>query len=234
MSFRFLHQMLTGGVAKSTPRPVAKSTPRPFQDAALRDLRLGGQVDLSPAQATFLLASQKGSILTPPSSSLYRIIAHTSTPNGDFTVERFYMKAEDDSDYLLEIPAINGHAPDEIYLFQKVADIDPSTPEEWDAFLVGADGNPRLIGGPVLDWQGTEYRRAWGGEGGVVEPVHLVEHFTGSGKCIVSNEMLYERQVTEDLQELLWIASLFDEACGERWIEGRIGLHLRRGEFLAT
>lgn len=230
MSFALIGRMLArrAGIA-----PVQPDYPlRLAKAGSLERARVGGMLDLGVTTA-FIIASGAGSIVqTPPTTAT--IDAHGKASDGEFDLHRFYF-----GDNLLQI--VTGRdglvVAGEVKLLQKLAEIDPATPAEWDLWLGGREGNVPFLTGPVIKWQDIEYNRVWSPGAGIAQPRSYVEALdVGQADPTLPtttiSAMLFARQLPGDITEWLQI-SVCRSNDGGRWIEAYVGLTLGPGEVSA-
>lgn len=228
MSFSLIGRMLVNraGVAPKDPG-------YPLWHAKAGDLaraRVGGVLRTAGACAAFIVAETEGSLVKEPPASA-TIDAYGKVDDAGFAIHRFYF-----GDNLLQV--VTGQdgliVAKEIKLFQKLAEIEPATPEEWDLWIKGADGNQPLLTGPTIKWQDDkEYSRVWSPGNGTAESKRHVESITVADvqTNITINAMLFGRQLSHGLNE--WLQLAMCRQGSERWIEAYVGLTLEPGELSA-
>jgi hypothetical protein len=230
MSFALLAKMLAKHVGLESPKP---SYPLYGNCGPLDRARLGGVLKFDGAMATLITAEAAGSFVKAP-PEMSSVNGYGKIIDGEFVLHHFYI-----GDYFLQVISARSGiiVAGEIKLMQRFAEITPSTPEEWDLWINGVDGNQPLLTGPTIKWQdATEYTRVWSPGNGTAEPKRYVEALdVGQSDSTLPvttiNTMLFGRALNPDQTEWLQLSTC--RSNGERWIEAYVGLSLESGELLA-
>lgn len=232
MSFSLVKQMLARRLAAKEPSGLLSY---PLQGAGrpLDHLRIGGIMDLSPAFATFVTAASSGSFVVAPAAALITE-AYGNIRDSGFLVHRFYS-----GDYFFQVITDQAKrvVEGEVKLFQKLAEVNPSTPEEWDLWTKGTDGNQPLLTGPTITWQDrAEFTRVWSPGLAAAEAKTWFEDTEVGQSAPASttqmSAMLFSRSLSSGQTEWLQLSSC--RSGSERWIEAYVGLFLETGEILTT
>lgn len=232
MSFALVAQMLANRVG-AEPRHLVDG-PLARIAGSLQKARLGGVLDLSGAEASFLTAEAAGALIQRPGSLSTTVIAEGGIADGDFTIHRFYLgsQSEDAPPNFLQVVAQSDHiVPGEIKLFQKLAEVTPSTAEEWDLWLAGSDEQPPLLTGPTLRWQDAyDFNRFWLPGPQKVEPRQFLETIrsTEGERQVSASAMLFARSLNPNFPE--WLQVAVCRSGSERWIEAYVGISIEAGE----
>lgn len=220
-------------IANRAGRKPVVATDGPLAHCAekgLRKLRLGGVLDFAGGEATFIVTESLGSFLKRPGNPVaingYGVIA-----DGEFTIHRFYFH-----DYFLQV-IVNKQqiATGEVKLFQKLAEVVPQSPEEWDLWLKGSPDAPPLLTGPTINWQDTaEFTRVWSPGPKAVEPKRFAEVLDVGAENerpgVAHACMLFSRQLGGGTE---WLQISMCRGGSERWIEAYVGVTFSPGELSA-
>lgn len=232
MSFALVGQMLANRIG-AQPKPVVHG-PLAAIAGPLQKARLGGVLDLSAAEATFVTAEAASALIERPGSLNATVVAEGRIEDGDFAVHRFYLgsQSEEAPPNFLQVVAQPDHiVPGEIKLFQKLAEVTPGTAEEWDLWLVGSDEQPPLLTGPTIRWQdGYDFNRFWLPGPQRVEPRQFVETIRSAEgeRQVSSSAMLFARSLNPNFPE--WLQVAVCQSGSERWIEAYVGISIDAGE----
>ncbi len=242
MSLRIVERILqkrsagtqSGGIIPKLSRASAEV----FQTGTPLDrIRLGASIGFGKMLADYVVAEGSGSLATMATSRL-SCRAYGRSVDGAFIIHRIYLQGIDSSESrILQVMTREGRLVDgETKLLQLLAEVNPQTPQEWDLWFTGANGNPPMLGGLSLKWQeDIIYQRAWGvdGEGkgpDKIEPKTFEESVYhdafGEPETATSQGVLYFRSLGEKLYEYLHVAAVRSRNNGiqERWIETYVGL----------
>lgn len=213
--------------------------PQRFVDAPLRGkgtkldkLRVGGIIDASKADGSFITAVAAGTLLKPPCDQSI-ILAYGRIQDGDFTIHRFYFDgpADGKTDTFLQVIAdVGGVLDDEVKLMQRIAEITPSSSDEWDLWLGNAAGDPGFLHLPKIEFNGIEYQRFWspGAERGL--PRHNCENVESSGNsaAVDLTSMLFYRDLSGITE---WLQLAVCKSGSENWVEAYVGLTVNHLEL---
>jgi len=214
--------------------------PQRFVDAPLRGkgtkldkLRVGGLLNTAFAQASFVTAVTAGTLMKPPTEPLSIIHAYGKINDGDFTIHRFYFDgpANGKTDTFLQVIADSGGVlENEIKLMQKVAEINPSSAEEWDLWLGNSAGDPGFLALRTLDFNGGEYTRFWspGSEHGIPRQYHESVESSGNSAAVDLTSMLFYRDLSGTTE---WLHVSICKSGSERWVEAYVGIDVAHGEL---
>ncbi|MGY3582437.1 hypothetical protein ACVIGB_000639 [Bradyrhizobium sp. USDA 4341] len=232
MSFALVGQMLANRVGIA-PKHVIDG-PLSAIPGSLQKARAGGVIDLSSAEASFITAEAADALIGRPPVLRATVIAQGRILDGEFAIHRFYLGSqtgEAPTSFLQVITQRDQIVAGEIKLFRKLAEITPSSPEEWDLWLVGSDDQPPLLTGPSIRWQGTfEFNRAWSPGPQPVDAKQYVEtiHSGEGDHQVAESAMLFSRALTPNFPE--WLQLALCQSGAERWIEAYVGISLDAGE----
>jgi hypothetical protein len=203
----------------------------------LQKARAGGVIDLSAAEASFVVADASGALIRRPNSLNATVAAEGRIEDGGFAIHRFYLgsQGEDAPQNFLQVIAQDGHVvPGEIKLLQKLAEVTPASQEEWDLWLVGDDETPPFLTGPSIKWEGTyEFSRFWSPGPRTVPARTYFETIRAPGegeRTVSSSAMLFSRPLSPDLAE--WLQLAVCQTGTERWVEAYVGIKIDAGEVV--
>jgi hypothetical protein len=193
----------------------------------LHGLRLGAMVDLSGALAQFEMGAINGSLLSFDDMET-QVIGEGVSTNRAASIYKFYLNDKT----TLEIVKTKDGIRDQPMIWKQLTEVNPQSPEEWDLWLEGVesnvdglDGQPPLLTGPTIAWDGQDYGRFY------------FPNATGKVSPIENTETLYNGNVSQTLQSqsMVFFRRLDDEEMidylrisvikcdDERWIEAHVG-----------
>jgi hypothetical protein len=231
MSFALLGRMIAQKVGAAPEKPDYPLWQRKAGD--LERAHLGGVINTEGMAASFVLAGTAGTLIEPMESA-GTVVGYGKIEDGDFILHRFYM-----AEHMVQvITGLDGLVcAGEMKLFQKLAEINPSTPEEWELWTESVGGGQPLLTSPTLLWQNSfEFTRVWSPGNGPAEPKRYVETLSdgvaGQSPTVINvSAMLFSRRLSTGITEWLQLAMCRESS--ERWIEAYVGLSFEPGEVTA-
>jgi len=180
--------------------------------------------------------------IASPGGGNQTVIAVEKFKIGELKVYRFYLEGNDSKAQSILQDNVDKGEVTGIRLYRIIDEVYPAGEDDWDVWLNSENG---LIGYKdfrITNEDGTEtyYRRFWGGDGEYTDPIRfdstvIFDPYGASGMKTRSRGMVYGRDVTDSLQEYLFIVqeSLLndDGEIKEAKIELMAGIDLEQAEL---
>lgn len=220
-------------------QPIVEMPLRKTGSSTLERLRIGSVLDLSGAAASFIEAEQHGTLMQNPNREMVHILGYGRVHDAPFRIHRFYFDVTGDKtpDAFLQVITDSGDniVPAEVKIFEKLAEVNPASSEEWDLWLTGSDETPPLLTGPTIKWEETtEYARIWSPGVERARPKHYMESVRShDNNAVVSHSvMLFGRDLIP-AKRTEWLQLSICQSSSERWVEAYVGINVDPGELLS-
>ncbi|MEO5356731.1 MAG: YjfK family protein [Nitrospirae bacterium YQR-1] len=147
-----------------------------------------------------------------PGGGIHTVVAGEKFMIGSLKVYRFYIEEnESRNQSVLQIPVANDEI-EGIVLYQIIEEVYPQSDEQWDFWLNEGTGCIGYKDFKIQEEDGKEtlYYRLWGGDERYTKPIFFrsvisTDSYGITGMKTESHGMVYGREISETLQEYLFI-----------------------------